>query len=224
MRKQALTRKRIDRVVEAARLGCTRKLQAQAAGVASSTLFRWLAEGREPGSKGLRRTLFLELERPEAEGAEALLEQVRDAAVTGGRWQAAAWLLERRFGYNRSGAASTLRESGELDSLSNLDEVAALRRQLSEVARANQLSLEGGSFQAYVAGQRLARQLWADLAVVLGAERHDPVEDLDSAEFRAELREAMAGWPDQLLELAIRVYEERHSMRLLGVAEGGRGA
>jgi AcrR family transcriptional regulator len=220
-RPDALTRARIRRVVEAARTGCNRSLQARAAGVSPATLYRWLAEGREPGAKGLRRELFLALERAEADGAKELLEQIREAA-TGGTWQAAAWLLERRHGYNRSGAASTLREHGELDALANLDEIEALRRQLREVERANQLSLESGSFQAYVAGQRLARQLWADLAVALGAERHDPVEDLDSEQFRAELREAMQGWPDQLLELSIRVYEQRHALRLLGVAEGGR--
>lgn len=218
-----LRRAVISRVVEAARAGATRKIQAQAAGVHPSTLLKWLAEGRDPKCRSrLKRELFVGVERAEAEGAEALLAQIRDAAVEGGRWQAAAWLLERRHGYNRSGGASTQREHAELDDLTDVGEVESLRRQLAEVNRANQLALESGSFQAYIAGQRLSRQLWADLAVALGAERHDPVEDLDSAEFRAELREAMQAWPDQLLELAIRVYEARHSMRLLGVAEGGR--
>jgi len=218
-----LRRDVVARVAEAARAGMTRKLQAQAAGVHPSTLLKWLAEGRDPKTRAkLKRELFVAVELAEAEGAQALLEQIREAAVEGGRWQAAAWLLERRHGYNRSGGAATQRESAELEDLTNLDEVESLRRQLGDVARANQLALEQGSFQAYVAGQRLARQLWADLALALGTERHDPVEDLGSAEFRAELREAMQSWPDQLLELSIRVYEERHSMRLLGVAEGGR--
>lgn len=218
-----ISKKRIDAIVEAASLGCTRALQAKAAGISPGTLYRWIADGKQPKANGLRRELVQRLEKAEADGATKLLQQVRAAAETDGRWQAAAWLLERRYGYNRSGAATTIRENQEIEGLQNLTEIDAIRRQLREVGRANQLSLEGGSFQAYVAGQRLARQLWADLAVALGHERNDPVEDLNSEEFRAELAEAMGGWPDQLLELAIRCYERRHSMRLLGVANGRGG-
>ncbi len=76
----------------------TRDLTAKAVGIDTTTFQRWLARGaEEPG------TLFAEVHaaalEAEAECARQALEVIKHAAVRDGKWQAAAWLLERRYGY-----------------------------------------------------------------------------------------------------------------------------
>ena len=86
-----------SRVCEAIRLGATRELAAAAAGISASTLYRWLADD------GDRYLEFSDaLKAAEAEGALDALRCIQ-AAAGSGKWQAAAWLLERRHpnGYGR---------------------------------------------------------------------------------------------------------------------------
>ena len=116
------------------------------------------------------------------------------------------------------------RDEDELAGVTDGDAAVRLRAQLVEVRSANRVALDAGSFQAYFAGKRLERGLIADLVLALSDGGRDPVEDLESEAFRVELGEAMGAWPDSLLELAIGVYEQRHSLRLLQVREGGAGA
>jgi transposase len=83
-----------QRIVEAVKLGAPWYLAAQAGGVAASTLRQWKAKGaagEEPYVAFLAR-----LKSAEAEGAAEALRIVREAARSG-TWQAAAWLLERRY-------------------------------------------------------------------------------------------------------------------------------
>lgn len=83
-----------QRIVEAVKLGAPWYLAAQAGGVAASTLRQWKAkgaDGQEPYASFVAR-----LKGAEAEGAAEALRVVREAA-RGGTWQAAAWLLERRY-------------------------------------------------------------------------------------------------------------------------------
>jgi len=79
----------IDRLVEAVELGATWELAAAAAGVDVSTVHRWHADESN-------REFCDRLKRAEAVGALAALRSIHEAAV-GGTWQAAAWLLERRY-------------------------------------------------------------------------------------------------------------------------------
>jgi len=136
-------------------------------------------------------------------------------------WQAGAWLLERRHGFNKAGAASAERDEDEVHGALDADAVVRTRAQLIEIRQANKAALAAGSFQGYMAGKRVERSLIGDLALALSDGARDPVEDLDSEGFKAELREAMGDWPDALLEMAIQVYEQRHAVKLLGLLEGG---
>jgi hypothetical protein len=79
----------LDRLVEAVQLGATWEMAAAAAGVDVSTVHRWRAD---EGNCELRDRL----KAAEAVGALTALRSIRDAAA-GGTWQAAAWLLERRY-------------------------------------------------------------------------------------------------------------------------------
>lgn len=83
-----------DRICEAVSLGCTFALAAQAGGIDPETLRSWKARGREgeePFSAFLGR-----IKKAEGEAANEALRVIRDAAKEG-TWQAAAWLLERRY-------------------------------------------------------------------------------------------------------------------------------
>ena len=213
--------KKGGRITEGIQLGMTYKLAAQYAGISESTLYAWLRRGRD--NDGRQFVGLLDAVK-EAEAKHAALALGSIVKASRDSWQAGAWLLERRHGFNKVGAAGTQRDADELEGITDPDAMVRLRAQLVELRGANRIALDAGSFQAYIAGKRLERQLIADLALALSDGGRDPVEDLDSDAFRGELLEAMGEWPDALLELAISVYEQRHSLRLLQVVEGGAGA
>ena len=84
------------RIYEAMSIGCTYELAARHAGIGESTMYYWLAKGRE-GEPGYQEFLE-EVKRCEARCAAGALGVLLQAAREG-KWQAAAWLLERRHGY-----------------------------------------------------------------------------------------------------------------------------
>jgi len=132
---------RLERVVDALRLGASRVGAASCAGIAPSTLHEWFRRGRageEP---------FADLwERVQAEQraweVEAL-RRIHDAAAKG-TWTAAAWLLERRlprrYGRQMSDAA-VYREAVKLMKA----EVAAAERHLSVEGREDHAASGGPS-------------------------------------------------------------------------------
>ena len=86
-RKIVLDETRKDRLLEALRLGATLRMAAAACGVSEDTLARWRQHHPE---------LQAEIETAESIAALDALNTIRLAAQ-GGTWQAAAWLLERRY-------------------------------------------------------------------------------------------------------------------------------
>jgi hypothetical protein len=94
-----------DRIVSAVRAGSYLDDAASMAGIGSSTLFLWLATGRQANEKREngevltdRETLCMEfLEAVERARAEATLRNIAiiQKAAQDGTWQAAAWYLER---------------------------------------------------------------------------------------------------------------------------------
>lgn len=82
------------KLIAAIKLGATYELAAQYAGVTYRTLRNWItrAEAEEEGF-----IHFLQaLKEAEGRGAFALLTKINNAADDG-NWQAAAWILERRY-------------------------------------------------------------------------------------------------------------------------------
>lgn len=83
-----------QRIVAAVELGAPFYMAAAAGGVSRSTLKAWkqrAREGEEPYAAFLAR-----LQKAEAAGAVEVLRVIETAAKSG-TWQAAAWILERRY-------------------------------------------------------------------------------------------------------------------------------
>ncbi len=93
-----ITATRLDILKRCLMAGMTRDLTAKAMGIAPGTLQTWFARADDDpdGPYGEVRRVGLEAE---AECARQALEVIKNAAVRDGKWQAAAWLLERRYGY-----------------------------------------------------------------------------------------------------------------------------
>lgn len=82
------------RIVEAVELGATWERAADAAGIGASTLREWRQRG-EAGEEPFSAFLAA-LKRAEGDGVARALRTIRQASESG-TWQAAAWLLERRY-------------------------------------------------------------------------------------------------------------------------------
>lgn len=81
------------RIVEAVRAGASRTAAAEAARVARSTLHLWLqrgADGEEPYAG-----FAMKVREAEGELEQELLSIIKKHSVNS--WQAAAWILERKF-------------------------------------------------------------------------------------------------------------------------------
>jgi len=87
------------KIVEGMRLGSYLTIAAHLAGIAESTLTKWMRRGREDLAAGRSRTaharLVADIERAEA-GAEVRALGVIQAASRAGDWRAASWWLSHR--------------------------------------------------------------------------------------------------------------------------------
>ncbi len=90
----------IEQAADAIRKGSTAELAARSIGVSRSTWFRWLKRGEEGNELAFRR-FHRAVKRAEATCAVEALQVIHEAAEDG-NWKAAAWLLERRYGYTTS--------------------------------------------------------------------------------------------------------------------------
>ena len=143
-RRAKLTAEVQRRIVQAIKLGATYDLASQYAGIDRSTFYNWMAAGREKRSPS-KRDFFDAVK--EAEGGHALqaLATIHRAAKDGD-WKAGAWLIERRHGYTRDGAASRKAEPAQ---------VATPIDPLQQIEKARADAFASGS---YVAGAALLRE------------------------------------------------------------------
>lgn len=107
-----ITPERTKMMCDCVRMGGTYDAAARAGGINRTTLYDWLRkgdQGREPWA-----TFAHEFKEAYHQAELQMLASVKAAALGKGvyerspSWQAAAWLLERSRGYNRSGAAGAL--------------------------------------------------------------------------------------------------------------------
>ena len=90
-----LNAKRAQQICDYVAQGHTREVAAQACGIVSTTLYRWMKRGeRQPD--GPYGEFCRALKRADLEVELACLRQIKEAAQNGD-WRAAAWTLERRY-------------------------------------------------------------------------------------------------------------------------------
>lgn len=92
------TQEQINEICDQLELGHRRAEAAAAAGTTGTVLKRWLQQGMadvEGNQLTSYAELYLRVVRTEADDAVALIAAIRRAAAR--TWQAAAWLLERRY-------------------------------------------------------------------------------------------------------------------------------
>jgi Helix-turn-helix domain of resolvase len=78
------------------RAGTTIDVAAAFVGVSRGTFYRWLKQGENARAGTVARDLHDRVARARAESESVLVARIGQAAAKGS-WQAAAWLLERRF-------------------------------------------------------------------------------------------------------------------------------
>jgi IS30 family transposase len=105
-----------EALVASYRAGVPAKFACEAAGVDTSTVYRWLRFG-EKADDGPERQLFLALKKARAVGIRSRLKRVT-AAAKKGAWQADCWVLERthpdQFGSDRKELAVLRKELASL--------------------------------------------------------------------------------------------------------------
>jgi hypothetical protein len=92
-------------IAESVSKGLPPEVAAQAAGITGRTYYRWMARGREDeeaGNSDSPHAQFCQaVKEAEATAQGLLLETIRTTSEMGGphtpKWQAAAWILERRW-------------------------------------------------------------------------------------------------------------------------------
>lgn len=178
-------------IIRAIKRGCTLKLAAKAAGVAESTLHAWLARGRK-STHGKYYDLVIAVEQARALQAEAMLERIE--MHTRKDWKAAAWMLERVYGYHRDGIAENREEQTPAKLPNNLRDVLVQQTEQLQQALAKAGSAE--SWQAYAA---LQRQLLSVLQQIATLDANEVGEqDLTDEQIISEITSAILSMPPVL--------------------------
>jgi len=94
-RKTKLDEARADKLIKAIKGGNDKKVACQFAGISETTLYRWLEQSKSKNASQELRDFRESFERSEAEAEFAYVTRIAQAA-SNGRWQAAAWWLERK--------------------------------------------------------------------------------------------------------------------------------
>ena len=94
-RRSKLTPEVKEKICGYVRQGLSFEAAARLAGISESTFYRWRHWG-ENARSGIFREFWEELKKAEVEAEAALVNYIRTEAQSG-TWQAAAWILERRY-------------------------------------------------------------------------------------------------------------------------------
>ena len=131
-----LTPKLIDLVEEAMNLGMTVDMASDYCGVSRSTFYSWLSAGQQEPD-GLRSQFSDAVRQGRARCAARLLASMNAAALTD--WRAAAWLLQRRYGYD-SGMFSREERTIDETTIAQAADIQELMLRLSQIGIEPQLS------------------------------------------------------------------------------------
>jgi len=155
---------RHDRIIKATRLGAKRSIQAKAGGISERQLNNWLRMGEMADAHDAYREFASRMREAESKCVQSLLGMIHRAAAgiaptkmnpkgIPGDWRAAAWILERQYGYSAK-TDIDLVVSGSLDASGTITvqspeqlQVERLKRiqQLQEVRSQRLRLIEGGA-------------------------------------------------------------------------------
>lgn len=137
-----LTPEVAEKILLFLKLGNSQKAAAQAAGVSESALQKWLAQGEREGT-GRFFQFLQDVRRAQAEWQSAMVKTIQQAALgkdgKGLKWQAAAWLLERRDPKNWAQRTPAEGAAEELAAQQQVEEEDPLERALRDAQAAELL-------------------------------------------------------------------------------------
>jgi|TARA_R100000084_G_C4641201_1_gene143950 hypothetical protein len=115
--------------IQGLKLGLTYELAASYAGVDRTTIFNWMRRGKED-EDGIYFDFFNAVKQSEGLCAAQCMTRIIRAAENG-QWQAAGWIMERRYGYSAKQEINVASGDDGLDSAEELiSKVAQVAQQL----------------------------------------------------------------------------------------------
>ena len=146
-RKSKLDDSRREKLLKAIRVGNDKKVACALAGISETTLYRWLELAQKKNARAELREFRELLERAEAEAEVLKVSRIAQAADNG-RWQAAAWWLERkhpeRWGQQTKIKAEVSGPNGEPISIS-IEEARKVVLEMLDEGETDGLIVEGES-------------------------------------------------------------------------------
>ena len=192
MGRKRVTVKQLQPALEALRKGATYKLAAKAAGVGESTLHRYIKKGRE-GDRTWA-PFYKDIQLAEHARAEMMLQLIEDGARKD--WRAAAWMLERRYGYRKDAPLDSIPDETKA---APSDAVALLRQQVTELQKAATSAAVAQSWQAYAALQRQLLSVVQELQRAEAAdETADGLEAMTDEQILGQIEAAVLSMPPVL--------------------------
>ena len=111
-RPSKLTPETTKKLIDAIKIGATYEHASQYAGISYPTLRRWMVAG-EKANKGEYHDFYNSVKKAESDAVVISLAEIKKA-VQDGTWQAAAWLLERRYPNDYGRQIQRVEHTGEM--------------------------------------------------------------------------------------------------------------
>ena len=115
-RKTKLNEQTKTKFLQGLKLGLTYDLAASYAGVDRTTIYNWMRRGQDE-TEGIYFDFFHAVKQSEGLCAAQCMTRIIRAAENG-QWQAAGWIMERRYGYRQR---QDIQVSGAEDALDNAE-------------------------------------------------------------------------------------------------------
>ena len=133
-----LTPETQQRFIDGLRLGLTYKLAASYAGVSMSTFSLWMQKGKDE-VEGIYSDFSAAVKAAEGLCAAQCMGRIQKAAE-GGQWQAAGWIMERRYGYSQR---QEVKVGASDDSLEGAEDLIAKVAEVAEALKAGKAGEDG---------------------------------------------------------------------------------
>jgi hypothetical protein len=189
----------IERICSAIAIGATYEIAAEHAGITRATLYNWLKKGSE-ATRGNYKTLFDRFKKAEARAALTCLAQINQTAAAG-NWQCAAWLLERRHGYQKNvlhARSHTIEEAEEKKQPKLQTTEGILIEQSLQLKEAIAKAEKSESWQAYAALQRQLLAVSMQLRTLQKEDTGNEYTDMHDEQILGEMLDMIQSLPPMM--------------------------